>query len=294
MGSNRVRVSFELYPPRKPEAIEATWETVSELAQWDPQCVSVTYPSTAPGRRASHALVQRIIAESAVAPVAHLTVTGSSRADLKAHVRWLFSLGLRDVLALRGDPPPGQEWTTYPGGLDFASELVELVREVEHEDGVEGVTVGCAVSAQPRADLRRAEAGYLLAKERAGADYAITQLFYDAAEYVRLVAAARAAGVTIPIIPGIIPLTDPPRLERLAALTGVDVPPAVAALANFPEEERFDRGIALTADLVEATLAAGAQRIHIFTFNQARPAGALCAELAARDLLHPLPTKGLA
>ncbi|MDN5559727.1 MAG: methylenetetrahydrofolate reductase [Ruaniaceae bacterium] len=294
MRSNRVRVSFELYPPRKPEAVEATWETVQELAQWDPQCVSVTYPSTAPGRQASHALVQRIIAQSAVAPVAHLTVTGSSRADLKAHVRWLFSLGLRDVLALRGDPPPHQEWTTYPGGLDYASQLVELVHEVEREDGIDGVRVGCAVSAQPQAALREAEARYLLAKERAGADYAITQLFYDAAEYVLLVEAARAAGVTIPIIPGIIPLTDPPRLERLAALTGVAVPPAVAALAALPEAERFDRGIALTADLVQAAIAVGAERIHIFTFNQARPAAALCAELAERELLHPLPTKGLA
>lgn len=291
MSSNRFRVSFELYPPRKADAAEATWQTVDELRLWDPRCVSVTYPSTGSGREASYVLVKRLLTETSTPPVAHLTVTGASRADLKNHVKWLFDLGVRDVLALRGDPPHGEEWSTYPGGLNFAYELVELVREVAAEEGID-VKVGCAVSLQ--ASDREREVRNLLAKQRSGASYAITQVFYDADQYLLLVEHARAAGVSIPIIPGIIPLTDPARLGRLAALTGVDVPPALAELAELGDLERFDRGVELTADLVESVVSAGADSIHVFTFNQARPAVAVCAELAKREILHSVPTKGLA
>lgn len=284
------RISFELYPPRTENATESVWRAVQELAAWNPRCFSVTYPSSDTGRVASYGLVKRILAETDIAPVAHLTVVGASRAELIAYVRELFRLGVRDFLALRGDPEPGQDWVSHPDGLNYASDLVTLIRGVEVREREEGrdlgrVSVGCAVYPHAGAEFRHREFVAMRAKHNAGSTFAITQVFYNVAQYAALVDGAPRAGVPMPILPGIIPLTDPARLGRLAKLTGVEVPAHIAALAELDDDERFARGIQLTADLVEQSIAAGAPGVHVFTFNQARPSVALCHELAARGII---------
>ena len=296
---SKPRVSFELYPPRNAVTEEAVWSTVRGLEAFSPRCLSVTYPSNADGRAASRALIGRLLAETSVPPVAHLTVVGASRGELRAKVRELLTAGVRDFLALRGDAAPGQEWEPHPDGLNYAADLVALIRGVEAElraDGVDlgTVDVGCAVYPHAGAESRMREFRAMRAKQVAGASFSITQVFYRAAEYGALLSGAPAAGVSIPIMPGVIPFTDPARLERLAKLTGVAVPDHVRALADIADpQERFDRGIQLTADLVEETLAQGAPGIHIFTFNQLEPAAALTAELIRRGLIAaPTPLKG--
>lgn len=289
----RPRISYELYPPRRPEQAEAVWEVVTELITTQPRCLSITYPSTASGRAASRELVRRVLTETAVPPVAHLTVVGASRADLVARVRALLEAGVRDFLALRGDPEPGMAWQPHPDGLNYATDLVRLIRQVEAGARASGmlhgdVTVGCAVYPHAHGENRYRELVAMRAKQEAGADFAVTQVFYDVREYSALVREAPSAGVSIPILPGIIPLTDPARLARLATLTGVELPEDLRELLETSQPaERFRRAIAATADLAQGALAAGAPGVHVFTFNQARPAMALWEELRRRALICP-------
>lgn len=298
-GPSLPRISYELYPPRRPEQAEAVWQAVRALTATAPQFFSITYPSGAAGRAASRGLVERLLAEGAVPPVAHLTVVGTSRTELAARVRAMLAAGVRDFLALRGDPEPGREWEPHPDGLNRATDLVGLIRRVEADARAAGllegeVSVGCAVYPHAHGDRRYRELVTMRAKQESGADFAITQVFYDVAEFAALVREAPSAGVSIPILPGIIPLTDPNRLHRLAALSGVEPPGRLVALLDVTDpEERFARGISATADLVEGTLVAGAPGVHVFTFNQSRPALALFAELRRRGLVEgpPSPTE---
>ncbi|WP_341359782.1 methylenetetrahydrofolate reductase [Georgenia sp. M64] len=320
--TTRPTVSFELYPPRRPELGEVVWQRILRLAEAAPDFFSVTYGASGSSRDASERLVRRILDETGVPVIAHLTCVGTTREELGALVRRLLGLGVRDFLALRGDPPAGQSvWAPAAGGLARSSELVGLIRQVEAEElgapradgGREaGVTaagpspvarelgvdpadvVSVAVAAYPcgRSHTREAELAALREKQAAGADFAITQVFYDVDSYASLVADARAAGVLIPILPGIIPLTDPGRLARLGELTGVDVPPALTALLAVDDEaERLRRGVAATVDLVEGALAAGAPGLHLYTFNRDRPALDVLEALRERGVNNPaLPT----
>ena len=289
----RPRLSYELYPPRSPEQAERTWLALQQLAATLPRFISVTYPSAAEGRAAASEMIDRVIADSDLLPMAHLTVVGHDRAGLADRIRGLLRAGVRDVLALRGDPPSGGEWATHPGGLGSAAELIALVREVESEERASGrlhgpISVGCATNpAAPGQPLDR-EIAAMTAKQAAGASLAVTQVFYEPASYVELVEALRANGVTIPVVPGIIPLTNPDRLLRLEAMTGVAVPRALLARLKDPAT-RGPEGIRATADLVEAVVAAGAPAIHVFTFNQAGPTVALAAELARRGVIDGGP-----
>ncbi|MEE6272088.1 methylenetetrahydrofolate reductase [Georgenia wangjunii] len=276
MPTARPTVSFELYPPRTATGAAAAWETVERLAGAAPDFFSVTYGASGSSRRASRDVVQRILAETSVTPIAHLTCVGSSRAELARLVADLLDDGVRDFLALRGDPPQGEpEWVPRPDGLNRASELVALIRQVEEARLGPAGGVSIAVAAYPSGTThsRSQDVRALREKQDAGADFAITQVFYDAGAYVDLCTEARAAGVHLPIVAGVIPATDPGRLTRLAELTGVDVPPALLdALAVEDPALRHERGIAATLRLIDAVLAAGAPGLHIYTFNQHRPA----------------------
>lgn len=302
-GPSLPRISYELYPPRRPDQAEAVWEAVQALTATAPHFFSITYPSSAAGRVASGELVDRLLAEGAIPPVAHLTVVGTSRAQMAARVRAMLAAGVRDFLALRGDPEPGKEWEPHPEGLNRATDLVSLIRRVEADARAAGllegeVSVGCAVYPHAHGECRYRELVTMRAKQESGADFAITQVFYSVAEYAALVREAPSAGVSLPILPGIIPLTDVNRLRRLAALSGVEPPAALTDLLDVGDpEERFRRGITATANLVEGALEVGAPGVHIFTFNQARPALALVAELRRRGLVAegspaPHPTEG--
>ncbi|NLI17862.1 MAG: methylenetetrahydrofolate reductase [Actinomycetales bacterium] len=289
----RPRISYELYPPRRPEHRDRVWRVVTELVQTQPRCLSITYPSTAEGRAESRHLVTRLLAETTVPPVAHLTVVGTPRAQLVARVRALFAAGVRDFLALRGDPEPGKPWQPHPDGLNYATDLVKLIRAVERDARAGGdltgpVTIGVAVYPHAHGENRYRELVAMRAKQEAGADFAITQVFYDVREYAALVREAPSAGVSIPILPGIIPLTDPARLARLSTLTGIDLPSDLRELLDASEPaERFTRAIVATADLAEGALVAGAPGVHVFTFNQSAPALALFEELRRRALIAP-------
>lgn len=292
--SGRPTVSFEILPPRTPAGADALWETVQRLAAIAPDYISVTYGASGSTRHSSRGLVRRILAETPVTAVAHLTCVRASRPEVADLVREFLDEGVRDILALRGDPPQDEpDWQAPPDGLTFAYHLVRLIREIEAErraaDPVAAPEpLSVAVAAYPGGTgptTRCSEVTALLAKQEAGADYAITQLFYDPAVYVSLVRDARAAGVHIPIVPGVIPMTDPARLARLAGLTGVEPPADLLARLDAADgpAERHRVGIAATADLVHAVLDAGAPGLHVYTFN---------SSIAALDLLEGVHLDG--
>jgi methylenetetrahydrofolate reductase (NADPH) len=281
----RPTVSFEIFPPRTPAAADSLWRTVQHLAAVTPDYISVTFGASGSTRESSRAIVRSILAETPVTAVAHLTCVGASRAEVAALVGEFLDEGVRSILALRGDPPKDEpDWRPHPEGLAYASELVALIRQIERDrttgrPGAEPATLlrpeplSIAVAAYPggaASPTRRDDVAALLAKQEAGADYALTQVFYDPAAYVGLVREARGAGVHLPIVPGLIPMTDPGRLSRLEVLTGV-TPPADLMARLAAEDDPVARhrlGIRASVDLARAVLDAGAPGIHLYTFNK--------------------------
>lgn len=269
-------VSFELYPPRSAAGEAALEQTVDRLLSAAPDFVSVTYGASGSSRDTSRRLVRQVAARVRV--MAHLTCLGAPPEEVRAVAEELVADGVRDLLALRGDPPAGAvEWVPAPDGLQRASQLVELLRDVEGAALPPDEALTVAVAASPTALRKGAPCGDLLAlraKQDAGADVAITQVFFEPDDYTAYVAAARDAGVTLPLLPGIVPLVDPQRLRRLEQISGVAVPTRVLAALERETDDAARRaaGRSMAAELVDAVLDAGAPGVHLYTFNQHGPA----------------------
>lgn len=259
--------SFEFFPPKTDEGERALWQALRELEPLKPTFVSVTYGAGGSTRERTVSITKRIASDTTMVPVGHLTCVGASRAEVRSVIGQYADAGVRNILALRGDPPggPGAEWTQYPGGMEHASELVALVR------GCGSFCVGVAAFPDPHpasgsSDL---DAQILFEKQQAGATFAITQFFFKAATYFELVERARALGVTIPIIPGIMPVTNLAQIKRFAALSGTDFPADLAAqFEAVPETDVRPLGIELASQLCRDLLDAGAPGLHFYTLNR--------------------------
>ncbi|MHA7278135.1 methylenetetrahydrofolate reductase [Arthrobacter sp. MDT2-2] len=289
-------LSYELYPPRNAEAEDSLWTTIRRLEDTRPDFVSVTYGAAGSNQETAIDLLRRLLTETTLKPLAHLTCVGTSRADLTEIVDRLIGGGVRGILALRGDAPEGRE--SRPGDVEHADELVRLIREVEAQRVAQlaagKVSVGVAAYATRHPDSHSFDQDIevLLAKEVAGADFAITQVFFQASDYSRLVTRARRAGVTIPIIPGVMPMTSTRRLKKLSGLAGIDVDETLWGRLEGArtDEERRRVGVEATVDLARAALDDGAPGLHLYTFNE--HAAALDV-LDALELERP-PEAGLA
>ncbi|MHA7180398.1 methylenetetrahydrofolate reductase [Arthrobacter sp. MDB2-24] len=289
-------LSYELYPPRNAEAEDSLWTTIRRLEGTRPDFVSVTYGAAGSNQETAIDLLRRLLTETTLKPLAHLTCVGTSRADLTEIVDRLIGGGVRGILALRGDAPEGRE--SRPGDVEHADELVRLIREVEAQRVAQlaagKVSVGVAAYAtrHPDSPSFDQDIEVLLAKEVAGADFAITQVFFQASDYSRLVTRARRAGVTIPIIPGVMPMTSTRRLKKLSGLAGIDVDEALWGRLEGArtDEERLRVGVEATVDLARAALDDGAPGLHLYTFNEH---SAALDVLDALELERP-PEAGLA
>lgn len=269
-------LSYEVYPPITPAAGDSVLRTIHELGATCPDYVSVTYSGAPARRRASVELIDHIITSTRLRPVAHLCCIGETRESLDLLVRQFIGLGVRGILALRGDLPTDPE--VLPGELSFARDLVELIREVEirHGASLAGGRLAVGVAAYPTTHPESPsflhDVEVLISKQRSGADFAITQVYFDPDEYVRLVLAARTAGVTIPIIPGVMPTVSVRRLERLALMTGVRPDPGLLHRLETAssDAERRKIGVRAAALLARAAFDAGAPGLHLYTFNDFR------------------------
>lgn len=290
-GSGRdLRVSYELYPPRNARPTSQAWAGIDRLLDSRPDYVSVTFGTSGTTPNASQSVLWHALKRSGRPVLAHLTCVGKTRTKLVGIVQDMMDLGVRDFLALRGDEAPEDEpGEAESGEFDRAFQLVQLIREVSADYLGDEHAVSIAVAAYPAGSIQtRTDAVQaLVQKQAAGADFAITQVFYRAQDYAELVQSATYQGVTIPIVPGIIPFTDVRRLQRLEGLTGVPVPEKIMTLANIADPaERILESLGATLDFVNDLIEANAPGIHFYTFNRPRPVLDLVEHLRSRGFAH--------
>lgn len=261
--------SFEFFPPKTPEGEQHLWDAIRRLEPLHPALVSVTYGAGGSTRDRTVRITRQIAHATTLTPMGHLTCVGSTIAELRAVVAEYADAGVHHVLALRGDPAGGPQapWTPTPGGLEHADDLVELVAAL----GDFSIGVAAFPDVHPCSPSLEFDVKVLKAKEDRGADFAMTQMFFAPKSYFRLRDAAVAAGVTMPIIPGIMPVTNVRQLERFAELQGTPLPAAMVeqfeAVADDPQAV-LELGVESAARLCAELLEGGAPGLHFFTLNR--------------------------
>jgi methylenetetrahydrofolate reductase (NADPH) len=263
--------SVEFMPPRDDEDEQRLWNAIRSLEGLDPAFVSVTYGAGGKSRDRTIRTTGRVARETTLVSMAHLCAVGHSVAELRNVIGWYAALGIRNVLALRGDPPgdPNGTWVQHPEGLAYAEELVRLVREL----GDFCVGVAAFPYGHPSSQDLDFDTDNLVRKLRAGADFAIAQIFFQADDFLRLRDRVAARGCDAVLLPGILPLTTPRVLTKSVELSGWEIPPAIAdrlnPLANDPAAFRAE-GINIVTELCEQLLAEGVPGLHFYTFNRSK------------------------
>jgi methylenetetrahydrofolate reductase (NADPH) len=281
LEQGRPTFSFEFFPPKTSQDERLLWQTIRELEPLKPSFVSVTYGAGGSTRDSTIRITEHIATDTTLLPVAHLTAVDHTVAELRAIVGRLAAAGVNNMLALRGDPPgdPAGPWSQHVDGLAYASELVELLRA--HGDFCVGVAA--FPYQHPRSTSLDEDTKRFVQKCRAGADYAITQMFFDAADYLRLRDRVSAAGCDVPIIAGLMPVTAMGTIKRSEQLSGAPFPAKLAArfeaVSHDPKAVR-SMGIYETSKLAERLLEEGVPGIHFYTLNRSKATREVWANLA--------------
>jgi methylenetetrahydrofolate reductase (NADPH) len=263
--------SIEFFPPRDAADEAILWRSIRELEPLDPAYMSITYGAGGSRRDGTIRSIARVATETTLVPMAHLTAVDHSVAELRNVIGWYAAVGVRNILALRGDPPgdPYGDWVPHPQGLNYAEELVELVRSLgDFCVGVSAFPYGHPQSADLDTDTR-----YLVRKLRAGADFAIAQLFFEAEDFLRLRDRVASAGCDALVVPGIMPLTTLRTLHTSIKLSGAPAPKRLLQrlepLADDPKAFRAE-GIDVVTELCEQLIAEGVPDLHFYTFNRSK------------------------
>ncbi|MDP1852140.1 MAG: methylenetetrahydrofolate reductase [NAD(P)H] [Candidatus Planktophila sp.] len=265
----RTSYSLEFFPPKDGEGEQRLWSALEDLEHIAPEFVSVTYGAGGSTRNRTIGVTEEVTHRTKIPTVAHLTCVGSSRQELISILHMYRSAGIRGVLALRGDPAGGPRapWTPTSDGFTHADELVQLIHEFGgFEIGVAAFPDGHPAS---QGDFKK-DVDVLLRKEHLGATFATTQFFFEVAKWEQLVYALQARGSKMPIIPGILPITNVKQLRRMAELGGTPIPPSVSEAFSKVENDPdavHALGIELASTLCEDLLLAGAPSLHFYTMN---------------------------
>jgi methylenetetrahydrofolate reductase (NADPH) len=271
--------SFEFFPPKTDAGEQNLYAALRDLKALDPSFVSVTYGAGGSSREKTIEIVKRIKDEFGLEAMAHFTCVGATVEQLRETLSEMQEAGIENVLALRGDPPEGQEgWTKTDGGLEYSRELVELIGD----EYPFAIGAACFPETHIHAEGAESDLRYLAEKVQAGVDFLITQMFFDNDFYFDFVKRARAAGVTVPIIPGVMPITKVGQVERMAQMCGSEIPAGLRAELHARKEDTeavLDFGVAYATLQCSELLAAGAPGIHFYTLNRSPATRAIVSAL---------------
>ena len=284
-----IAVSFEFFPPRTPAMETQLWAAIKQLEPLAPRFVSVTYGAGGGTRERTHAAVGRIRSETDLEPAAHLTCVGATRDEIDRVAETYAEVGVRHIVALRGDPPRETgRYEAHPDGYAYAADLVAGLKRVADFE----ISVAAYPEVHPEAGDAEADLDNLKRKLDAGANRAITQFFFDPACYLNFVERARAAGIEAPIVPGILPITNFARTVEIAKTCGTTIPPWLCAMFEDLKDDSDTRALVaavVAAELCRQLQAHGVTEFHFYTLNRAALTAAICR------LLHtPVPITGFA
>jgi methylenetetrahydrofolate reductase (NADH) len=286
LESRRPFFSFEFFPPRDDEGSRRLFATISALQPLRPSFVSITYGAGGSTRARTVALAKQIQQETGLTVVAHVTCIGADRADLRALFDDLARAGIENVLALRGDPPAGGIFETAPGGFTHASDLIAMLRRNY------GFCIGaaCYPEKHPEAPTAQQDLLYLKSKVESGADFLVSQLFFDNAHFFEFERRARASGIAVPILPGLMPITNFAQIQRFVAICGASIPPKlrVEMEARKGDDKAVeDLGVAYASMQAVGLLHNGAPGIHFYTLNRSPATRAIVSSLLAASAWRP-------
>jgi methylenetetrahydrofolate reductase (NADPH) len=269
IGARGVRLSFEFFPPKNADMDAQLWETIADLATWNPDFVSVTYGAGGSTRAPTLSTVSRIAAETRLNPASHLTCVGATKEETRAIVEEFHAAGIRHFVALRGDPQGGigTVYHPHPGGYANAAELTAGLRDM----GDYEISVSAYPEKHPESADVAADIDMLKRKADAGATRALTQFFFENDSYERYVEKVRAAGVTIPIVPGILPIHNLAQVRKFAGMCGATVPDYVIARLGTVDDDpqlRFKAAAALAGEQVRDLIHLGVTEFHFYSMNR--------------------------
>jgi methylenetetrahydrofolate reductase (NADPH) len=281
-GAERPLVSFEFFPPKTAEMETKLWQAVKRLEPLAPRFVSVTYGAGGSTRERTHATVVRIRRETPLEPAAHLTCIGATCDEIDRVAEHYWESGIRHVVALRGDPPLDRgRYSPHPGGYRYATDLVAGLKRVADFE----VSVAAFPETHPEAGSAEADLDNLKRKVDAGAARAITQFFFDTEVYLRFVERARARGITVPIVPGILPVSNVAQTRKFAAQCGATLPAWMAGLFEGLDDDPETRRLVAASIAIEQCRllqAEGVREFHFYTLNRADLIVAICHLLGVR------------
>jgi methylenetetrahydrofolate reductase (NADPH) len=285
-----LHVSFEFFPPKTEAMQQKLWTAVHKLAPLAPDFVSVTYGAGGSTRARTHETVARIHKETALAVAAHLTCVAATKEEVDAVLKDYWAAGIRHIVALRGDPPggPGGRYAPHPGGYANAAELAAGARAIAAFE----ISVGCYPEKHPDSPSAAADIDMLKRKIDAGATRAITQFFYDNDVYFRFLDRVGAAGIEIPVAPGIMPITNFAGVRKMADICGATIPGRLVKLFQNLDEDPATRQLIAATVAAEQCLALaerGVKHFHFYTLNREELAYALCMMLGVRPKSPPKP-----